>query len=353
MSARPLELGLYTDSLPDLGFDAVLDIAAEIGATGIEIATGGQSAAPHLRIDELLADAGKRAAFASTFESRGLRIAALNCSAWPLHPVVGDEHVALIRSTIRLAAELGVRKIVSMTGSPGDGPGASTVNFVWYPWPADSLALLGRQWAAAIDLWQALGAEAAAAGVERIALELHPLHLVYNVPTLERMREAVGPIIGANIDPSHLFWQQMDPIAVIRALGPAVHHVHLKDTELVPEQLAIAGVLDQRPFDDPSNRAWVFRTIGSVHDVKFWSAFVSALDEVGYDDVLAIENEDVSLPPETAVREAASFMHSVLEGVAHRPGRREEERRVAPGELAAEGALGAKRRSDRRPRGPR
>jgi sugar phosphate isomerase/epimerase len=319
VSARPLELGLYTDSLPDLGFEAVLDLAAEIGATGIEIATGGQSSAPHLRIDELLRDAGRRTAFAAAFERRGLRIAALNCSAWPMHPVVGDEHVALIRSTIRLAGELGVRKLVSMSGSPGDGPKASTINFVWYPWPADALTLLDRQWAAAIDLWQDLAAEATAAGVDRIALELHPLHLAYNVPTLQRLRDDVGPIIGANIDPSHLFWQQMDPLAVIRALGPAIHHVHLKDTEIVPDQVAIAGVLDQRPFDDPTARAWVFRTAGSVHGPEFWSAFVAALQEVGYDDVLAIENEDASMPPEAAVREAARFMRSVLEGVAHRP----------------------------------
>ena len=312
MSPRPLELGLYTDSLAHLGFEDALDVAARIGATGIEIATGGQSSAPHLRIDELLRDAGKRAAFAAAFESRGLRIAALNCSAWPLHPVVGDEHVALIRSTIRLAAELGVRKIVTMSGSPGDGPSSSTVNFTWYPWPADAMALLDRQWTAAIDLWQALGAEARAAGVEQLAFELHPLHLVYNVPTLERMRAAVGPIIGANLDPSHLFWQQMDPLAVIRALGPAVYHVHLKDTELVPEQVALAGVLDQRPFDDPSQRGWVFRTVGSVHGVEFWSAFVAALREVGYDDVLAIENEDPGLTPEAAVAQAARFMQSVL-----------------------------------------
>jgi sugar phosphate isomerase/epimerase len=314
VSPRRLELGLYTDSLPDLGFEAVLDIAAEIGATGIEIATGGQSSAPHLRIDELLGDAARRARFLAAFERRGLHIAALNCSAWPLHPVVGEQHVALIRSTIRLAAELGVRKVVSMSGSPGDGPAGSTVNFVWYPWPADSLALLERQWAAAIDLWRDLGREAAAAGVERIALELHPLHLVYNVPTLLRLRDAVGPVIGANVDPSHLFWQQMDPMAVIRALGPAVHHVHLKDTEIVPDQVAVAGVLDQRSFDVPEQRAWVFRTAGSVHGHAFWSAFVAALRQVGYDDVLAIENEDAGLPPEAAVRKAARFMHAVLDG---------------------------------------
>jgi sugar phosphate isomerase/epimerase len=307
-----LELGLYTDSLAHLGFEDVLDVAARIGATGIEIATGGQSSAPHLRIDELLGDAAKRTTFAAAFESRGLRIAALNCSAWPLHPVVGDEHVALIRSTVRLAAELGVRKIVTMSGSPGDGPGSSTINFAWYPWPADAMALLDRQWAAAIDLWRDLGSEAGAAGIEQIALELHPLHLVYNVPTLERMREAVGPIIGANVDPSHLFWQGMDPLAVIRALGPAVFHVHLKDTEIVAAQVAIAGVLDQRPFQDPSQRAWVFRTAGRVHGIEFWSAFVAALREVGYDDVLAIENEDADLSPEAAVEEAARFMRPIL-----------------------------------------
>jgi sugar phosphate isomerase/epimerase len=287
-------------------------MAAEIGATGIEIATGGQSSAPHLRIDELMGDAGRRREFSAAFTSRGLRIAALNCSAWPLHPVLGARHVELIRSTIRLAAELGVRKLVSMSGSPGDGPGSSTVNFTWYPWPADAMALLDRQWTEAIELWVGLGAEATAAGIERIAFELHPLHLVYNVPTLERMRAAVGPVIGANVDPSHLFWQQMDPLAVIKALGPAVYHVHLKDTELIPDQVAIAGVLDQRPFDDPAHRGWVFRTVGSVHGREFWSSFVTALRDVGYDDVLSIENEDAGLPPEAAVAQGARFMRSIL-----------------------------------------
>jgi sugar phosphate isomerase/epimerase len=307
-----MDLCLYTDSVEQLSFEAALDLAAATGCTAIEIAAGGQSSAPHMRIGELLADAGKRQAFAAAFASRGLRIAALNCSAWPLHPVKGPAHAQLIRDVIQLAAELGVDKIVTMSGNPGDGPGATTIDWVWYPWPADALALLERQWAEAIPFWQEMGRFASDHGVTRIAFELHPLHLVYNVPTLLRMRAAVGPAIGANVDPSHLFWQQMDPIAVVRALGPAVQHVHLKDTQIVADQVALAGVLDQRPFANTAERAWIFRTVGRAHGTEFWAAFIAELRSAGYDDVLSIENEDATQTPIEGVEEAAAFILPLL-----------------------------------------
>lgn len=307
-----MELGLYTDSVKHDTLEGALDLAARVGATGIEIATGGQSSAPHLRVDELLDDSARRSSFAAAFTDRGLRVAALNCSAWPMHPTRGDDQVALIRKTFRLASELGVTKVVSMSGCPGDGPSGSTVNFAWYPWPEDATTMLDRQWDQALELWRDLADDAAGHGIERIAFELHPLHLVYNVPTLQRMREAIGPIIGANMDPSHLFWQGMDPIVAIRALGDAVYHVHLKDTQILGDQVALAGVLDSRPFEDPTNRAWVFRTVGSVHGVEFWRAFVDALRAVGYDDALAIENEDASVTPREGVELGAAFMRPLL-----------------------------------------
>lgn len=307
-----LDLGLYTDSVGRLSFEDALDLAQRIGAPGIEVAAGGQSSAPHMRIADLLADRQARDRFAAAFAERGLRIAALNCSAWPLHPRVGDRDAQLIRDVIMLAGHLGVDKIVTMSGCPGDGPAATTIDWVWYPWPPDAVALLERQWDQAIPFWQEMTRLARDHGVRRIAFELHPLHLCYNVPTLLRMRDAVGPEIGANVDPSHMFWQQMDPLAVVRALGPAVHHVHLKDTQVVPDQVAIAGVLDARPFHDPANRAWVFRTVGRGHDQRFWSDFVGALHAVGYADVLSIENEDVTQPAVEGVEEAARFMHALL-----------------------------------------
>ena len=303
-----MDLCLYTDSVPDLGFEAALDLATRIGCRSIEIATGGQSSAPHLRLDALLSDRAKRAAFSEAFASRGLRIAALNCSAWPLHPVRGPAQEAIIRDTIRLAGELGVETVVSMSGTPGDGPVASTIDWIFYPWPDDATALLARQWEVAIPFWQRMAAHATANGVRRIAFELHPLHLVFNAPTLLRMRDAVGPVVGANMDPSHLFWQQMDPLAVIAALGPAIQHVHLKDAGLQADRVALAGVLDTTSFDDARNRAWVFRTVGRVHDRAWWTAFIGALRGVGYVGPLSIENEDPYQAAVEGVEEAAAFI---------------------------------------------
>jgi sugar phosphate isomerase/epimerase len=308
-----MDVGLYTDSLPNFTLERALDIAADAGVTAIEIAVGGQSAAPHLRVDELLGSAAKRASFRDAFSSRGLRIAALNCSAWPLHPVDGAFHDAIITKTMRLAGELGVDKVVSMSGCAGDGPGASTVNWVWFPWPDDAVAFGRRAWDLAVAYGQAKVRLAEEAGVRRIAFELHPLHVVYNAPTLLDFRRDVGsPLIGMNIDPSHLFWQQMDPVRVVRAVPDAVYHVHIKDTQVNEAEVALAGVLDNRPWTDPDHRAWVFATAGRAHDAAWWGGFIDALAEVGYDDCLSIEQEDPYVGEEEGVREAAAFTAALL-----------------------------------------
>ena len=314
-----MKLCLNTDCLGDLPLEAALDVVAELEIPCVEIAAGGHSSAPHMRIGELLADPRKRKRFSDAISSRGLQLAAINCSADPLHPVHGHEHRQLIADGIRLAGELGVDKVVSMSGCPGDAPDAPTINWIWFPWPEEMQLIRMRQWEAALDTWRELADLAQANGVHRMALELLPLQLVYNVPTLLRMREEIGPVIGANIDPSHMFWQQMDAVRVIHALGRAVHHVHLKDTQLYEDELALSGVLDWRPWDDPDNRAWMFRTIGQGHPASFWGAFFEALHDVGYDDALSIENEDVLLPGRKGVEAAIAFATPLLEVVRRRP----------------------------------
>jgi sugar phosphate isomerase/epimerase len=144
-----------------------------------------------------------------------------------------------------------------------------------------------------------------------ICFELHPGTFVYNFETFRRIGQ-LGSNLGVNLDPSHLFWQGMDPIAAVRALAGAVYHVHMKDTEINPDQVALAGVLDNRPFERPAERAWVFRTVGRIHPAPFWRDFVDALRAAGYDDALSIEQEDPYASQENGVREAAAFIQEEL-----------------------------------------
>jgi sugar phosphate isomerase/epimerase len=307
-----MELGLYTDSVGAIGYETALDLAVEIGASALEIAAGGISAAPHLDLNLLLSDRTARQRWRAEQEARGLRLAALNCSAWLLHPVRGAANRAIVERTLSLAGLLGVSKVVTMSGLPGDGPGSTTTNWSWSTWPADAVSLRERQWDEAIGVWEGLVGRARLEGVTQIALELHPWELVYNVPTLRRLQAAVGQEVGANLDPSHLFWQLMDPVAVIDALGTSVQHVHLKDTAIDPANVALNGVLDHT--DEPAERAWSFRAMGRGHDAGVWSGIFDALRRAGYDDALAIENEDPFAGPEESVRFAARFARAILQG---------------------------------------
>ena len=161
-------------------------------------------------------------------------------------------------------------------------------------WPPEYLEILDWQWnEVLIPYWKDFVAFAKAHGVNKIALEMHQGFCVHNTYTLKKLREAVGPEIGANLDPSHLIWQGMDPIQVIRALGgEAIFHVHAKDTKIDPINAPIDGTLDARPYNDELHRSWIFRSIGYGHDELFWKDFVSQLRLVGYDYVLSIEHED-------------------------------------------------------------
>jgi sugar phosphate isomerase/epimerase len=271
-------------------------------------------------VDELLGSAQHRAAFTDAFASRGLRIAALNCSAWPMHPVGHAFHDGVITRTLQLAGELGVDKVVTMSGMPGDGPGASTVNWAWFPWPQDTVAFWERAWAQGVEYWQAKLGLAEQAGVQRIAMEIHPLHLVYSVPLGLQFRDDVGSRrIGMNFDPSHLVWQQVDPVAAVLAAGDAILHCHVKDTRLNPDVLAVNGVLDRTPFNEPDHRSWTFVSAGRGHDAEWWGRIVRALREVGYDDVLSIEQEDPYVGEEEGVREVAAFVRGLIDDAAGAP----------------------------------
>lgn len=308
-----MKIGLVTDGLAELGFEALLETAAGMGIQMLEFGCGNWSSAPHLQLDALLESATRRSDFLARLNAHGLAISALNCSGNPLHPgALGAAHRDVTSRTIRLAGLLGVTRVVMMSGCPG-GPGDQNANWVTTAWPPEAAQVLEWQWREqVVPYWTSLVKEARSAGVERLCLELHGQQNVYNVATLMRLREAAGPVVGANFDPSHLFWMGADPIAALHALGDAVFHVHAKDTRIEPSVASINGLIDTTPHPDIAHRAWRYVTLGDGHDRDWWRGFVNTLRSIGYDDVLSIEHEDTALPPLEGVRRSVALLERSL-----------------------------------------
>lgn len=301
-----MRLSLCTDCLGHLPFEAMLDEVAGMGVRGVELTTGGWSSAPHLQVDELLADAGKRRAVRAALEARGMEIAALNVSGNPLDPgELGARHRADTAKTIELAGQLGVEKIVLMSGLPPASPGDRIPNWITYTvsWPPTLKDCLDYQWyEVAIPYWRSLVAKAADCGVARFALENFSSMLVWNPETLFRLRDAVGPMVGLNLDPSHLVWMGADPIAVARALGGAIHHVHGKDIRLERGVVEVNGVLETKPVEAVAARAWNYVAVGCGHDLQWWKEFFSVVRMMGYNDWVSLEMEDLTMSPEAGIR---------------------------------------------------
>jgi len=262
----------------------------------------------------MLSDATARRGFMAGLERRGIAVSALNCSGNPLHPgEIGRRHDAVTRKTFALAGMLGVRRVVMMSGLPGGAPGDSTANWVTTAWPRENQEILRYQWEdVIIPYWRGLASEAKAHGIEKLCLELHGHQAVYSASTLLRLRAAVGDIVGANFDPSHLMWMGADPLAAIAALGPAIHHVHAKDTAIHPVNAPRDGVMETIPNARIGERAWNYVTLGYGRDEAWWNRFCMTLAMAGYDDVLSIEHEDVLMSPEEGVEKSVRLLRRAM-----------------------------------------
>ena len=322
-----MKLGAYTACLHDRSLDETLKILGELGLTSAEINAGGFVPAPHLPIDDILAGAGAREDYLGRFTQAGIELTGLNVNGNPLspNPAVGPRHAADLRRAIDVAAALGVRRVVTMSGLPAGEEGGRTANWVVNPWDSQYLDILDYQWQrVAIPFWRDINARAAAADV-KICIEMHPHNLVFNPPTLQRLVEQTNAThIGAEMDPSHLFWQGMDPVACVRHLGDLVFHAAAKDTRINPGNAGVCGVLDDRftrtPADAgplnlggentlnqwPSSPAWEFVAVGRGHAVAdFWVPFLRALHAVDPDMAVNIEHEDQAFGQVEGLRLAA------------------------------------------------
>ena len=306
-----MKIGLNMDSLGGLSLDAALDAAQRLGIASVEFPTGAWSSAPHVDLDRLLESEAARDELLGCVRDRGLSMSALTCNGNQLDPVGGPAHDEVTRKTIALAPLLGVDRVVLMSGLPG-GPGDRFANWIVVAWPPEAQAVLEHQWRVVTEYWQGLVRHAEDHGGVRLCIEMHGQQLVYNVPSLLRLREAAGPLVGANYDPSHLMWMGADPIAAVDALGDAIFHVHAKDTRIEPARVALTSRLENLPNADAARRSWNYVTLGYGHDDAFWRSFCLALRRVGYDDVLSIEHEDQLMTPLEGVTKSVELLHRVM-----------------------------------------
>ncbi len=310
-----MKLSVFAVLLADLSLEETCKYLAESGVQAIEIGCGGFPGKAHCDPEELLKDDNKIREFKNTIEKYGLEIAALSTHGNAVHP---DKEIAKrfhddFVNTVYLAEKLGVKRVITFSGCPGGSPEDKTPNWVTCPWPDDFGKILDYQWnEVLIPYWKKTAAFAQAHGIEKIAFEMHPGFCVYNPETMMRLRNAVGPILGANFDPSHLFWQGIDPVYAIRYLGDAIYFFHAKDTKIDEINTKTNGVLDTKHYGDEIHRSWIFRSVGYGHDYQVWKDIVSNLRMVGYDDVMSIEHEDSLMSPREGLQKAIAILKETM-----------------------------------------
>ncbi len=310
-----MKVGVFTVILSSQKLEPALDYLAGLGVQAAEIGAGGYPGNAHCPVDAMLASERKARAFLRAFKSRGLEISSLSCHGNPLHPnrKIAAGHDAAFRKAVRLARKLGVDVVTTFSGCPGGAPGDKQPNWVTCAWPPEYLDILDYQWnKVVVPYWKKAAAFAREHRIRKIALEMHPGFVVYNPATLLKLRQAAGPAIGANFDPSHLFWQGIDPCAAVRELKGAIYHVHAKDTAIHEWNSRRNGVLDTRHYSDEMNRSWIFRTVGYGNPRRFWCDFVSALRLVGYDGALSMEHEDSLMTAREGLEKGVRFLQSIV-----------------------------------------
>ncbi len=308
-----MRVGVFTPLLSQLSLPDVLKKLAALRINTVELGTGNYPGDAHCKL-AMLEDSRAVAAFQKVLADHGAQISALSSHGNALHPdkARAEQDRAVSRKTILLAEKLGIPVVIDFSGCPGDAPGATAPNWVTCPWPSEYLKVLDWQWNEVVAPYWIEHAKFAQDHGVKIAIEMHPGFVVYSPETMLKLRAIAGPGVGCNFDPSHLFWQSIDPIAAVRVLEGAIFHVHAKDTQLYPGNLQRAGVLDTKPYTDERARSWIFRTCGYGHGVEWWSEFISTLRMFGYDSVLSIEHEDSLLSAEEGLTKAANFLNEIV-----------------------------------------
>jgi len=312
-----MKLSAFTVLYKDRPLSEVLDIFKSKGISYAEIGSGGFIGKDHCDPARLLKDKTAREKFQELFLSRDMKISSLSCHGNPVHP---QKNLALsyhqdIKDSIDLASLLGVERIVTFSGCPGDCENSLYPNWPVSPFPEDFQAVFKWQWEKKlVPYWKEMGKYAEDKGV-KVAMEMHGGYSVHSPATAIRMRKETGCVaLGANLDPSHMWWQGIDPAQAARYLGRenCLYYFHAKDSTIDPNYVSYYGVTDMQSFSTSFGRAWQFRTVGFGHDLKVWADLFSVMRSIGYDDIVSIEHEDSYMSVEEGLDKAIANLRQVL-----------------------------------------
>lgn len=310
-----MELSVMSPVLQSMSLDESLAYLHSLGVDSMEIGAGGYPGKAHLDPKDYLGKPEKIQELKDLLKKHEMKICAVACHGNPVHPnkeIARQFHNEFV-DAMAIAVELGVDTVIGFSGCPGDCEDSKNPNWVTCAWPPEYQEILDWQWnEVLIPYWKETAALAQKMGIKKIAFEMHPGFCVYNPATLLKLREAVGPIIGANLDPSHLFWQGIDPCAAIRELEGAIYHFHAKDTKIDPYNCARNGVLDTGNYGDILKRSWVFRTVGYGHDRQMWNDIISTLKATGYEGPISIEHEDGLMSPKEGLEKAVALLKDAI-----------------------------------------
>ncbi len=310
-----MKLSVFAVLLQDRPFEDACKYLSEQGVQAVEIGCGGFPGKAHCDPVEFLKHPEKIDAMLATLKKYNLEIAALSTHGNAVHPdpASAKQFHEDFENAVLLAEKMGVDTVVTFSGCPGGSREDKTPNWVTCPWPDDFTEILKYQWdEVLIPYWKKEVEFCKAHNVHRVAFEMHPGFCVYNPETLLKLRTAVGDVIGANFDPSHLFWQGIDPCAAIRALGDAIYFFHAKDTKIDEINTAVNGVLDTKHYGDEIHRSWIFRSVGYGHAHQVWKDMMSNLRLVGYDGYISIEHEDSLMSVPEGLGKAIAMLKDVM-----------------------------------------
>ncbi|MEO5509695.1 MAG: sugar phosphate isomerase/epimerase [Longimicrobiales bacterium] len=315
-----MKLGVFTVMFGGMPLEAMLDHVAGLGLDAVEIGTGAYPGNSHCDPTALLRSDKQLRAFRSAIESRGLTLSALSCHGNPLHPQskIARAHHAVFTQTVELARRLGVETVITFSGCPGADARATQPSWVVSPWPPEFLEVLDWQWSDRVKPYWEDAARLCESASVRVGIEMHPNFVVYNPETMLRLHAIAPDTIGCNFDPSHMFWQGVDPVAAIRALNDCIYHFHAKDCRIDSLNTRMNGVLDAKRYTREQERSWIFRTVGYGNDAGVWKDMMSALRLVGYDHVVSIEHEDSLMSASEGLGKAISFLRDVI--IVDQPG---------------------------------